>query len=207
VATDFTHPLSKRALQALDERVMRPLRKFALMKAGSDVLAEDLLQEARNVLCNPDRKTGGRPWDPERGSLLAHMRVIVHNIARNEWRSARSRRVALDGGVAGEEMAAHPDEGPDALSHDQRQLETQRELGRILRSRLSGLPLQVFDRLCADDAEACEQMASALGCTVKQIYDANRVIAYHGSKVKAEYEEAERLRLEDLRSRATNRRG
>jgi DNA-directed RNA polymerase specialized sigma24 family protein len=203
VVTDFAHPLSKRALDELDEELEKVLLKYARMISGSEARAEDLLQEARLVVCDPDPETGGRPWDPHRGALLAHMRIVLRDLNTKRARSAQARREAPDGGVVAEESSAHPAPDPEEALHRTRDTELERELGRILRTRLKGLPLAVFDRLCQDDGESCEDMARALRCTVKEIYSANRVITYQGNKVLAEYEEAEERRMKAGPSRAT----
>src|ERR1017187_3177761 len=59
----------------------------------SKVDSEDLLSDAMVAVCDPD---GGRPWDPERGSFLAHMRIVIRDLARRERRSARARRESVD---------------------------------------------------------------------------------------------------------------
>ena len=206
MAADFAHPTSKRALsRLLEKEVERRLLKYATMITGSTARAQDLLQQARIVVCEPDHGKGGRPWDPERGSLLAHMRVVVHEIAQKGWRSATARREVLDGDIA---EAPVPDSRPrpdEALDRG-KEAEVYRQLGRILRGRLAGLPLSVFERLCVDDEESCADIARALSCTVKEVYDANRVIAYQAAKVKAEHDETEERRMKEARSRATRRR-
>jgi hypothetical protein len=205
VAADFAHPTSKRTLERLlTKDVEQSLLKYGAMLTGSPARAEDLLQQARIVVCEPDRDKGGRPWDPARGELLAHMRIVIREIAQKGWRSAQARREVLDEEIAdapASESVPRPDEAVDRS----REAELHRELGRILRGRLVGLPLAVFDRLCVDDEESCADMARALSCSVKEVYDANRVIAYHAAKVKAEYEQAEERRMKQARSRATKR--
>jgi hypothetical protein len=205
VAADFAHPTSRRALERLlEKKVERRLLKYGALITGSEARAKDLLQQARMVVCEPDREKGGRPWDPARGSLIAHMRIVIREIAQKGWRSAQARREVLD-----EEIAEAPESGsqprPDEAVDRSREAEVHRELGRILRGRLEGLPLAVFDRLCVDDEESCADMAQALSCSVKEVYDANRVIAYHAARVKADYEQTEERRLKEARSRATKR--
>jgi DNA-directed RNA polymerase specialized sigma24 family protein len=174
------------------------LLKFAGWFAASEADAEDLLSEAMVTVCDPDH---GRPWDPARGSFLAHMRIVLRDLAKRERRSARPRREILDSAM--DETMEHAGPAPDEALHDARTAERLRRLGGILRQRISPSPraLQVFDLGC-EGVEGADELARALHCSVREVYVANRYIARHAAQVKAEDEAAQAARMKNLRDSA-----
>jgi len=194
---DYDAPSSKAAIAAFGlGQTAKNLLKLAACFSKAD--AEDLLSDAMVSVCDPD---GGRPWDPERGSFLAHMRIVIRDLARRQRRSARARREIVDSVM--DETMAHPRPPADEALSDARGLERRRRLGGILRERIAhnARTLQVFDRTC-EGIEDAGELARLLGCTVADVYAANRQIARHAAQVLAEDEAAEVARMKDVRQAA-----
>jgi hypothetical protein len=196
---DFQAPSSKRALEALGDGPSKALLlKFAVWCTGSEVDAEDLFAETRDCLCDPE---DGRPWDPARGSFLTHARMVMRDLGRRGRRSARARREVLDGRLATDETTADPRDPPDEALHGARELDRDRRLGGLLRQRLRGTALHVFDRRCEGHDDGAE-MARLCRCTIEQIYEANRTIAYQASRILAEERKTEAHKMKNLQTRA-----
>jgi DNA-directed RNA polymerase specialized sigma24 family protein len=192
---------STRAIEAYRTgKTNENLLKFATWLTQSEADAEDLLSDAMICVCDPDE---GRPWDPARGSFGTHMRMVLADLAKRERRSARKRREVLDSTFAFDESLPNPGPAPDEALSDARGLERLRHLGGKLRERISHKPraVQVFDH-AYQGVEDADELARLIGCTVSEIYDANRQIAYHAAKVLAEEEQAEAERMKSLRERA-----
>jgi len=196
---DYEAPSSVRALAALGEgNARKNLLKFGVWRTGSDATGEDLLADALCIVCDP---TDGRPWDPERGSFSAHMRIVMTDLARREHRSARARREVLSWKKV--KRARSPGLPADEALDDAREIHRLQHNGEILRERLATRPraLQVFDARRAG-TERADDLARLLGCPVEEIYDANEQIAYHAARVLAGEQEAEEARMTELRDRA-----
>jgi Sigma-70 region 2 len=195
---DFEHPSSKRALAAFQTGdAASLLYRYARRRTGSEADATDLVADALACVCDP---VDGRPWDPDRGSFFAHMRIVIDDTARRQRRSARARREVVGDNLARDE--AHVDGAPrsdDALA-EQRRVVRLRRLGGVLRARLSGLPLAVFDRTC-DGTEDAGAIAGELGTTVAEVYRARESIAYHAKAVLAAEHAEEEARMRALRER------
>jgi len=192
---DYQAPSSARALAALDEGNARTvLRKFAKWCTGSDADAEDLFQETVERMCDSDE---GRPWDPTRGSFLAHARIVMREIVRRGRRSARARKEVLDGRLATDETMADSSEALGLA----RELDRARRLGGVLRERLDPLTLRVFEQRRQGQDDGAE-LARLCECSVREVYDANRTIAYHASRILAEERKSEAAGMKKLQKQA-----
>ena len=49
-----------------------------------------------------------------------------------------------------------------------------------------------------------EEQAALLGCSVEDVYEANRRLKYHGERIRNEWEAPENLRMKELRERAAD---
>ena len=176
---DFKAPSSVKAIAALQEGSTRELLlKFGGTLCHSEADAEDLLMDAISRVCDPS----DRPWDEARGTFRAHMRVVIRDLARDRRRIGAGRHEVLD-----EDEVRHarsPGQGSADLLSDAQDLDHLRRRGAILRARLADQPraVAVFDLTCAG-IDAPSEIAERLGCTVEEVYAANRQIIYHASKV------------------------
>jgi hypothetical protein len=196
---DFNAPSSLRAIEAFRAgKTAEHLLKLARAYSPKGGDAEGVLLDAMIRVCDPDR---GHPWDPELGSFLTHMRIVIRDVARRERRSALARREIADSPAI--EIASHPGPAPDEAVSDARMVERLRRLGGILRQRIAhdARMLQVFDRGC-EGVEGAAELARLLDCSVHEIYAANRQIARHAMQVLAEDQSAETARMKDLRRAA-----
>ena len=195
---DFEAASSKRAIEALGVGDTRKnLLKFGVWLTQSEADAEDLLSDAMGRVCDPE----GRPWDPERGSFGAHVRVLMRDLAKAQQRSARVRREEVSAQSVARAVAGAPP--PDEALSEARTLERLRRMGRTLRERLSSRPraLQVLDARL-EGVERAEEVAELLGCPVQEVYDANRQIAYHAARVRAEERAADDAEMKARRAKA-----
>ena len=86
---DYKAPSSLRAIEAFKDDAARDhLLRFGRMLTGSEADAEDLLADAMESVCDPEK---GRPWG-ERGTFRTHMRVVMTDLAKRKGRSAYARR-------------------------------------------------------------------------------------------------------------------
>lgn len=200
---DYEAPSSKRALEEFkNERTRKHLLGYARWFTHSEVDAEYLLADAIDVVCDPD---GGRPWDPQRGSFVTHLRIVIRDHARRERRSARARREVLEPGYAFDERMAAPNPGADEALADARELEEFRRLGALLREALVRKgwtrAVQVYDAM-GQDIERAEDVARFLGCDVAEVYEAKRQIAREGERILAEERKAAADRMKERREQA-----
>jgi hypothetical protein len=194
---DYNAPSSVRAIEALRTgQTTKILVAYASWFSKAD--AWDRVAQAMISVCDPDE---GRPWNPARGSFMAHMRIVIRDLAHRERKSARGRREVLDS-APGETMS-HPEPALDEALSDARTLERLRRLGTIVRERIShnARTLQVFDCACEGIDDAAE-LARLLDCTVQNIYAANRQIGRCADQVMAEDEAIETERMKRLRATA-----
>jgi hypothetical protein len=179
------------------------LFKAALWLTASEADAKDLVADALNRVCDP---VEGQPWDPARGRFTAHMRIVMRDLLKKQRSRARTRREVTASSLPFDADAPDPnpisDQALDAARLDARL----RRLGGILRERLSrnARTLQVFDLGCNGHDDATE-LARLIGCTPQDIYDANRQIRYHTSRILAEESQAEDGGMRVLRDRATKK--
>ncbi|MCL2448941.1 MAG: hypothetical protein FWD17_08345 [Polyangiaceae bacterium] len=192
---DYGAEPSKRALSELAPREVREaLLRYAIWLTSSEAEGEDLLSDAVACVCDPD---DGRPWDPERGSFAAHMRIVLRDLARRERRRARHRREVVDSAVA-ERDSEDPAPTPDEALSNARGLARLRRLGERLRERLAGehakpRALQAFDLAAEGVGEAREQ-AARLGCSVADIRVANQIVVREAQRVLKEERKSEARR-------------
>jgi hypothetical protein len=203
---NYDAPSSKAAIGAFEDVHTRSaLLKFARWFTNTDLDAEALLNDAVDAVCDPDE---GRPWDPTRGSILTHMRIVMRDLARRERRSARARREVLDPGYAFDESMASSNPGPEQALSDARELEEYRRLGTLLRGALERKgrtrAVQVLDAMAREELDRPEDLARHLVCDVTEVYEAKRLIAREGAQVRAKEEKAAAERMKLRRIEATN---
>jgi DNA-directed RNA polymerase specialized sigma24 family protein len=200
---DFSAPPSKRVVEALEEpRTRTLLHKFAVWLTHSEADAEDLVSDAIHVMCDPQ---DGRPWDPARGTLLAHARVVMVDLAKARRRRAATRREVPGDLLALAEEMPHAGPAPDEALSDARLRGRLERLGGRLRESIGHLPraVQVFDLGC-QGVEKPDEQAHAIGCDVREVYEANRQIARHAARVLADEQKEEAARMNALREKAKN---
>ena len=188
-------------MEALAEpRTRALLLKFAVWLTHSESDAEDLLADAVSCMCDPQ---DGRPWDPARGSLLAHARVVMVDLAKARRRRAAARREVIGDALALAEEMPHAGPAPDEAPSDARLRERLARLGGRLRERIEHLQraVQVFDLGC-QGVERPDEQARAIGCDVREVYEARRQIARHAARVLAEERKEEAARMDALREKA-----
>jgi hypothetical protein len=199
--TDFNAPSSVRALAELEKPGVRLLSlKAARWLTPSDADAEDLLSDAIMCVCDP---VDGRPWDPARGKFTSHMRIVMHDLRKLERERARTRREIPPGVLGFDADAPDPQPQPDEALDEARGLARLRRLGGMLRERIghNARTLQVFDHNC-QGVEAAEELSRLIGCSVAEVYDCNRQIAYHANHILAEEEQSEATRMKEMRESA-----
>jgi hypothetical protein len=203
---DFEAPSSQRALALLGAGDMRQKLLCYAASLTSDADAEDLLVQALLAVCDPE---DGRPFQPERGSFQQHMRLLLHDLARAQRRSARARREELDAGEEGDDRFAATGPRADDSLGDAREVARLRRLGERLRGRFADddRAAQVFDIVCRDAAKGPAAIAVALGCDVREIYEANRRLAREGHRIAAEERSAEDARMRNLRGGVKQKEG
>ena len=141
----------------------------------------------------------GRPWVPERGSLKAHLRIVMYDLSRNRRRSARARREVLDPDL--DSIVQHATRPADEQLADARERARLEDLGRRLRADLVGRALEVFDRRCQGIEGTA--LAAACGCTDNDVHAANQQIAYYAQKLLEEERREVAARMRTLRAGAT----
>jgi DNA-directed RNA polymerase specialized sigma24 family protein len=200
---DFKAPSSLKAIEALREGGTRAiLLGYCGWYSPSEASAEDLLQEAMLVVCDP---RNGRPWDEARGSFITHVRTVIRDLAHDTRRTGYGRYVVLNPAAAD----LTPSDGPsadDTLSTAEASARLHR-MGARVRERLAPdeIGLAVFDLAC-DGVDRPADVAARLGCKVEDVYRANDRIAYHAGKVLARERESERARVNPPRDGATTKR-
>jgi DNA-directed RNA polymerase specialized sigma24 family protein len=199
---DFKAPSSVRALEALSQGdCRRLLLKYGNICTGSEIDAEDLLSETLQVICDPE----DRPWHPSRGSFLTHARLVMRDLAR-KWRlSAQARREVPDDGTTLDEMKDDLSELTDDAVELARQNERDKRLGALLRQRLDPVALCVFGQR-SEGEEAATNLARSCKCSVDEVYDANRRIAYQASVILAEENKTEASRMMGLQKQSKKKR-
>jgi hypothetical protein len=69
VTTDFEHPLSKRALEALAGKGTETMLLEHAIELTSEARGRDVLHQALLVVCDPGVQNHGKPWDQGRGAF------------------------------------------------------------------------------------------------------------------------------------------
>jgi DNA-directed RNA polymerase specialized sigma24 family protein len=201
---DRHSPLSKRALaEFVKKNVHEKLFRYAVWRTSSEADAEDLLADAIECVGDPDRK----PWDPEKGSFFRHMRLVMDTLAIDRARSGHARFEVVNSSLAINEETMDPAPVPDKALHDARKLAWWRRLGDLLLEKVSArdpLAKSVFLAAC-EGAETPNEQAAKIGCTVAEVYEAQRRLKYHGACILAQDREAEAARMKALRASAKKR--
>jgi DNA-directed RNA polymerase specialized sigma24 family protein len=201
---DWESPSAKLALAEMQKKdVADHVYRFAVWRCGSQVDADDLVADALAIVCDPRKK----PWDPAKRRFTTHMRFVIQDLVIDRARSGYARFEVVDSqaAVPSETDDDEPRPLPDGQLHDARALHVQRELGRRLLERLGDrhpLATRLF-HAASDGGETPTEQAEELGCTVREVEAAMKVLKYHGGQIKAEYEEGERKRMNELRAAAT----
>jgi DNA-directed RNA polymerase specialized sigma24 family protein len=201
---DWDSPSAKLALAEMKKKdVADHVYRFAVWRCGSQVDADDLVADALVLVCDPK----GKPWDPAQRRFTTHMRFVIQDLVIDRARSGYARFEVVDSraAVPSEIDDDEPRPLPDQQLHDARALHVQRALGERLLARLGDkhpLATRLFHAVC-DGAETPTDQARELGCTVPEVEAAMKVLKYHGAQIRAEYEEEERKRMNELRAAAT----
>ena len=189
---------SKEAFAELENKELRvKILRYALWRTGSEAEADDLIADAIECVCDPERK----PWDRAKISFFHHIRNVMDDLATQRGRRGPKRfEVASDelDSVAADPVAAPL---PEQALHAKRALAWLRKLGDRVRAAIGErdpLAAKVFDAACEGHEDPAEQ-AAAIGCTVEEVYEAHRRLRYRGAKVKEEAEAEEEARMKALR--------
>ncbi|MGH7435517.1 MAG: sigma-70 family RNA polymerase sigma factor [Polyangiaceae bacterium] len=196
---DFRSPSALAAMAALQNpRTYAVLVGFARWFAGNPFDAKDLVVEALLEVSDPEK---GRPWDPGRGSLLTHLRMVIRDLGRAMRDRAKTHR--FDPLETIQDAVVSPERNPEQAAARAEELERLVRLAEELRRRLalrSERTLAVFDLICGG-VERAADIAEHLGCPVEQVYDANRQIAYHAAQVSADDEAEQEAKTALLRAK------
>jgi hypothetical protein len=172
--------LAARELLDRDERLRRKTFAHAYSLTRNVADAKELAQEAITRAIDPSQA----PWDPDtQPNLLLHlgslMNSAVANRRRGEQRHPFIRYVAakdmrVDTAPTAEERIVHEDD----ISRLERWMQE-------LRGALAGddVALGKIDLVYRGIDDAASQ-AEALGCSLDDVYRANKRIAYHVSRIK-----------------------
>jgi DNA-directed RNA polymerase specialized sigma24 family protein len=194
-------PSSKRAIAELHKRdVHEKVLKYAVWRTHSEADAGDLVADATECVCDPDRK----PWDHTKRTFFAHMRRVMDDLAIERARSGHARFEVVSSELAVDETTVDPARRPDEALHDERKVAWMRLLGDRLLGMLGDrdpIATKVFRLACQGIEDATEQ-AAAIPCRVDEVYEALRRLKYHGARIKAEHREAEAVRMKAAREQA-----
>jgi DNA-directed RNA polymerase specialized sigma24 family protein len=197
---DPNSPSSKRIFAELQNpQVRSSLLRYAAWRTDSQADAEDLLADAIERVCDPDRK----PWDPAKASFFRHIRLVMDDIATVRARGGRARFEVVDSKLAHDEAMGDRAPLPDGALHEHRQLAWLRRLESILLGQVEGKdPIAAsLLRAAQDGIEEPAEQAATIGCRVEEVYEALRRLKYRGARIKAEEEQAEAQRMKETRER------
>jgi hypothetical protein len=167
------------ALKSGDTRSI--LLRYASHLTGSPVDGEELFAKAIAAVCD---RENGRPWEPRAAEFMTHMRRVLHDLARQERRSARARRERVEGWLAVDEVAVDEAPLPDEALAEARLRHRCSVLGERLRGRLAGEALVAFDAMCRG-VESVPELSALLGSDADGVYRVKKAIAYHARCVLA----------------------
>jgi len=176
------------------------LRKYALWRTSSTADADDLLADAIEWVCDPQRK----PWDPAKGSFFRHMRLVMDTLAIEIARGGRARFEVVSSKLAFNEKTPDVATSADDALHDARTLAWLRRLGQRLLAKIGDkdpLATKVFIAAC-EGAEEPHEQAAKIGCSVEEVREAQRRLRYQGAGVKAQDQQEEAARMNALREEA-----
>jgi hypothetical protein len=94
---------------------------------------------------------------------------------------------------------------PDVALHAARRLGWLREMMGTLLARIERkdpLSAAIYRLACENRHDEPAEFAEALSVPVEEIYEAMRRLRYHGTQVRAQWEEKEATRMDELRERA-----
>jgi DNA-directed RNA polymerase specialized sigma24 family protein len=198
---DPNAPSSKLALAELGDKALREkLLKYGVWRTDSEADAEDLLANAIECVCDPDR----RPWDPAKGTFFRHMRAVMDRIAIHATRRGAGRFEVADEGITFGEGTVDRQPLADEALHQGRKLAWLRRMGTVLLERLDRkdpLAAKVF-RAAFEGVEEPQEQAERIGCPIEDVYEALRRIRYRAAKIRAEDEQAQAERMKQARSAA-----
>jgi len=187
-------PSTKRALAELEDPALRDrLERYARWRAPSLADGEDLLADAVERICDPEKS----PWDPARGNLFGHLRRVVDDLAVDRARRGPSRFEVPKAQVISED-AIDPAPLADEALREREHGAWLVEVGRLLLAELrEGDPVAARVYECAlKGVEKPAEQAEALGLPVEQVYAAMRRIDRAAAHVRKKAEmERERARL------------
>lgn len=192
---------SKRAIAELHKKDVRDkIKKYATWRTSCAADADDLVADAMECVCDPDRK----PWDDAKRTFFAHIRRVMDDLAIERARGGYARFEVVDSELAVDESTVDPAPRPDEALHDERKLAWMRRLGDLLLGRLGDrdpIATKVFRLACQGIEDPVEQ-AAAIPCRVDEVYEAQRRLKYRGGCIKAEDREAEATRVKAAREQA-----
>jgi DNA-directed RNA polymerase specialized sigma24 family protein len=177
---DFAAPSSVRVTKQIEsKRTFSMLCMVAFWFTRSAPDAEDLVTDAVCEMCDPD---DGRPWDPARGSLVAHARIVLHDLWRRERRRAQHRYEDLSPDAV--RHARSPALTPEEVLFERQDTERMARRRDALVENVKDNPVAMGILACAaEEIGDAEAVAEKLGCTVEEVYGAKRVLKYQGKRI------------------------
>ncbi len=194
---DDKAPSSLLVLEQLKRpRMMELLVGIARQLTGSVADAEDLVPNALLRVLDPD----DAPWDPEH-PFLSHMRYVIRQVWKQQMRKVRVQREILDSGLAANDKTASPHPRQDDELEHRRDIRLWRPLLNEVLAKIGAKhPLVVeICEAAAQGIDEPEDQAKKIGCDVEDIYRARETLKHHGMVAHAEWENAERRRMKELR--------
>jgi DNA-directed RNA polymerase specialized sigma24 family protein len=200
---DRDAPSTKRVLEELKKPRGRPrLFRLAWWRTHSKHDADDLVQQTLECVCDPER----RPWDPARKTFLIHISDVMRDILYEQGRSARAMHEVVDSTLARDDATV------DGAPLADEALDAHRELARLQEMR-EQLLADLGDRhpiatkalrLAMTGVVTPAEQAGRIPCAVEDLYEAYRVLKYHGALILAERQEAEARQMRERREKAKN---
>jgi DNA-directed RNA polymerase specialized sigma24 family protein len=198
---DPNAPSSQRALVELGKKKIRvSLVHIARWSTGSDADAEDLVANAILAVLDPDKT----PWISLKSTFLTHMSYVMRRVWNEDMRRARARYELADEDVTRDRRTVSKEPWADQELHDRRSLHLLRQLGAKLIAEIGeAFPVATKSyQLGAAGIEGAEEQAGIIGCTIEEIHEARRTLKHHARRIRDEYDQAEELRMRELRERA-----
>jgi hypothetical protein len=200
---DRDAPSTKRVIEELKKpRARERLFRLAMWRTHSEQDADDLVQGALECVCDPER----RPWDPAEKTFLIHMSDVMRDIHYEQGRSASARHEVVDSTLARDDATV------DSAPLADEALDAHRELAR-LRDMSERLLADLGEKhpiatkalrlsMAMEGVESPAEQAEKIPCRVEEVYEAYRVLKYHGRLIRAEEEEAEARRMRERREKS-----